>query len=431
MKKVLTLTLAVVAVIAWTLPASALENEFGGYWRTRFFTQQQFSGDNRDESGDKSQVDTRTRLYYTAKINDNLKFVNKFEFDAVWGDDELGDVGADGKVFEIKNSYVDWTMGSLNAKVGIQGFLANRGFSIDDDASGAKLIYTVADGIYLPFSWYRVDEGYDQDNGDDTDLSDLNDGDLDVLTLAPLFQLNKNIKINPTYMYMHSDDAWELEFGNGTQLEDAEFSDVDVHTLALNMDASFTMGSIWFTGAFQTGEMEVDGNDQDVEAYLVALGGEMDMEAMNLMAGDVHGQFFYASGDDDADDDDIEQWLSWPGASYYWSEIMGYGIFDNQASNNSPNEKVSNIWAANLGATVKPIDKLSVTLDVWYAQLAEDVVMDNGEEENELGTEVDLKVTYELVEGLNLDVVGAYLFADDATGEDDPIEVGSRLSLSF
>ena len=56
---------------------------------------------------------------------------------------------------------------------------------------------------------------------------------------------------------------------------------------------------------------------------------------------------------------------------------------------------------------------------------------DNGEEEDELGTEVDLKITYELVEGLNLDVVGAYLFAGDATGEDDPIEVGSRLSLSF
>ena len=52
------------------------------------------------------------------------------------------------------------------------------------------------------------------------------------------------------------------------------------------------------------------------------------------------------------------------------------------------------------------------------------------------GFEVDLKATYMLVEGLNLDVVGAYLFADDATSldgnnNDDPWEVGTRLSLSF
>ena len=50
--------------------------------------------------------------------------------------------------------------------------------------------------------------------------------------------------------------------------------------------------------------------------------------------------------------------------------------------------------------------------------------------------------TYELVEGLNLDVVGAYLFAGDRTTadpttglqyEDDanPYELGARLSLSF
>jgi hypothetical protein len=78
------------------------------------------------------------------------------------------------------------------------------------------------------------------------------------------------------------------------------------------------------------------------------------------------------------------------------------------------------------------MDKLNVVLDVWYAQLAEDDV--NGEDY--LGTEVDLKVTYQLIEGLNLDLVGAYLFAGDATSldgnnEDDPYELGARFSLSF
>ena len=47
-----------------------------------------------------------------------------------------------------------------------------------------------------------------------------------------------------------------------------------------------------------------------------------------------------------------------------------------------------------------------------------------------------MKVTYQLVEGLNLDLIGAYLWAGDATSTDgnndeDPYEFGAQLSLSF
>ena len=87
MKKFAILALAAVMVIALTVPAAALENEFGGYWRTRLFTDGHFNGENNDDTNYR-RVDTRTRLYYTAKINDNLKFVNKFEIDAVWGEQQ-------------------------------------------------------------------------------------------------------------------------------------------------------------------------------------------------------------------------------------------------------------------------------------------------------------------------------------------------------
>ncbi|CAN2040414.1 hypothetical protein GMMP15_1710001 [Candidatus Magnetomoraceae bacterium gMMP-15] len=83
------------------------------------------------------------------------------------------------------------------------------------------------------------------------------------------------------------------------------------------------------------------------------------------------------------------------------------------------------------------MEKLTITGDVWYAVLAEEIPKgEAGEGEDELGIEIDLKITYELVEGLNLDVVGAYLFAGDATtlnNPDDanPYELGTCLSLSF
>ncbi len=158
---------------------------------------------------------------------------------------------------------------------------------------------------------------------------------------------------------------------------------------------------------------------------MLAAGGNI-----NLGAVDVHGQVFYATGQDD-DEDDITAFTPPKGRSYYWAEIMGYGTFDWDVSANSPADGITNIMAAGIGASVKPMDKLKLGLDVWYAQLAED----NAAGDNDLGTEVDLSASYELVENLNLDLVAAYLFAGDATykGANDanPYELGAMLSLSF
>ena len=151
MKKLLVLSLAVVMVVAFTLPASAFESVFGGYWRTRAFSQQSFSGNSnlgRDDAvaarvapGDLSRTDTRTRLYYTAVLNDNLKLVNQFEFNANFGDDDGGDVGADGNTFRIRSSHVDANIGAIRATIGIQPLELARGHIISDQMSGVILRY--------------------------------------------------------------------------------------------------------------------------------------------------------------------------------------------------------------------------------------------------------------------------------------------------
>jgi hypothetical protein len=91
------------------------------------------------------------------------------------------------------------------------------------------------------------------------------------------------------------------------------------------------------------------------------------------------------------------------------------------------------LWAANIGASISPMEKLKLTGDIWYASLVEDSFVTD---EKKLGFEVDLKADYQLIEGLNLTLVGAYLFADDATSldgdnDEDPYELGAQLSLSF
>jgi len=391
MKKIIAAAAGLMLVgSAMVTTASAVENKFGGYWRTRMYTQIDMDG---QDSGTYSVVDTRTRLYYTAIFNENFKFVNKFEFDATWGEPKgsgYGDIGADGTVFEIKNSYADFNMGMSNWKVGVQGFQIARGFMVDDDAPGIIATFDLG-AVVLPFAWLKANDSdkYPTQN------------ERDYYTVMPVIKAGEGVSIQPLFTYDKNQGAWDNMY------------------LGVNVDAKMDVASFWGTAIYNFGTIDATvpgASDTDISAYLLAFGAT---------TGPVHGQIFYASGDDNAADNDMEGFINPTGASYYWSEIMGYGIFDNTVSGGSPGDQISNIWAANVGFTVKPMEKLSLGADVWYAELAESAT------DTDLGLEFDVKATYAIMDNLKLDLVAAYLIAGDATGDEDPIEVGARLSLSF
>ena len=62
-----------------------------------------------------------------------------------------------------------------------------------------------------------------------------------------------------------------------------------------------------------------------------------------------------------------------------------YGIFDQVPQTGLLPDHISNIWAANVGVTLKPADKMTLNLDAWYAALAENNLAGDGE----LGLEFD------------------------------------------
>jgi len=369
--------------------ASAVESQFGGYWRTRMYSQTDFTAAGPNIS----QVDTRTRLYYTAKFSDDFKFVNKFEFNNTWGDSNGGDIGADGTgIWKIKNSYVDFNVGMANVKLGTQGGNIARGFLFADDFSGAVVTGNFGD-VAVPVLWARV-EG---ENADATTTANE-----DMFGILPMFKVGDMVKLNPYFIYLKRDNG----------------SDISTWFLGADVDMSFDGGSAWGTFIYNGGTVDGGVDGLDCAGYLVAVGGSFSY---------FHGQFFYASGDSNATDGDMDAFVSAPGQSYYWSEIMGLGTFDNAASNGSPKDKISNIMAFNAGVTYKASEKLTLSADYWYAALAEDDANGN----TDLGNEIDVKVSYAIMDNLNLDLIGAYLFAGDATGDDDPTEIGAQFSLKF
>lgn len=426
MKKLLVFALAVLLVAAFCTPAPALENKFGGYWRTRAWTAMNMTGEDETEAKDVMAVDTRTRLYYTAILNDNLKLVNKFEMDAVWGDSDVNtyaDIGADGKHLEIKNSYADFKVGDFHGKVGVQGGAIARGFIFDDDFGGVNLAYE-GEGFSFPFIWIKAYEGGPG--------KEANDYDVDYYAIAPSFAAGEMMTVNPFLVYATSSDAsaWGAT---------APYKDMSVYYVGVDVSMKMDAFSAWFTGIYEGGSLDLvePGNygdtyydSGDVSAFLAAVGGSFSMGF-----GDIHGQFVYASGDDDTENPDRDDFFVPKGQSYYWAEIMGYGklgdVYYAAVSENAPADQIGNIMFANAGMTFKPVDDLTLTFDAWYAALAE---APEGVDDD-LGVELDLVLTYKLVEGMNIDLIGAYLFAGDGTynGDNDanPYELGTRLSLSF
>ncbi len=371
--------------------AQAFENQFGGYWRTRLFYQDEFTADQ-----DYFRVDNRTRLYYTAKFNDDFKFVNKFEFNTNWGDTGTagGGIGADGRsIWRIKNSYADFTMGSVRTKVGIQGAAIARGFIFDDDFSGIMMTGNMGAASVTPF-WIAVQS---EDGGGE-------DFDRNYFGATVGVKISDAVSLTPYFLYDAAGSGSTVTVDDATGAETSVAAgDWDNWYLGTDFDMKMDAVSVWGTLIYNSAEIM----DDDRDAFLGAVGVD---------AGIAHGQAFYAG----------EEFVSAAGQSYYWSEILGLGVFDN-ASPGGPSNAISNVWAVNAGVTLKPADKLKIDADVWYAMLAEED--ENGEDE--LGLEFDGKLTYALMDNLTADVVLAYLVAGDATGDEDVFEGGVRLSLKF
>jgi hypothetical protein len=289
---------------------------------------------------------------------------------------------------EVKNTYADFNLGSANFKVGTQGLVISRGFIIDNDFSGVIASFPAGAATHT-FGYIKIDE--DGPSADD---------DASAWAYLPSLNLGSAV-LKPIAIYADKAD------------------DDNMYWLGADLDLSFDGASLWLTGIYNGGET----GDSDNSAFLAGVGGTVDMGMF-----DIHGQVFYATGDDDPNDNDIESFAG-VSQSYYWSEIMGYGTFDWTVSANSPADHITDITAYNLGTKIKPADRLTLAFDLWYATLNE---ANDGEA---LGTEIDGKLTYELVQGLNLDLVAAYLITDDGTyeGPDDEncYELGTRLSLSF
>ena len=166
------------------------------------------------------------------------------------------------------------------------------------------------------------------------------------LRFIPRFNFGEKFNLNPYVVYGYSNDGDRgapnafSTYGQNTATGAAGFvNDDGIGVYWVGLTANATLGSfnLWANGTYVGGELQTNvagQDDMDVKAFVVSFGGNVPLGPASL-----HGQFVYASGDDNPNDSDFEAYFGVDGDgagwSYYWSEIMGNGRFDAQSSQGS------------------------------------------------------------------------------------------------
>jgi len=454
MKRLLICLVALIAVFALVMPASAAEMKVNGIWNAKAWARDNYDGD--DDTDDSTQyVTQRMRMYFNFIASENLKLVYKNEIDMEWGDagsvtvtdsggnkhttakgrNDGGGLGGDVVNLETKNVYLEFMVPDtpVKATLGLQGVTLHKGWFISDDIGAARFDMNF-DPVSITTYWAGAGglEANDDDASDDNwqiVASGAYKAENMDARLTFGYERKTNDRANPAY-----DPNQPIDATNPERL-DTDVDDNDLFLVMGELNMSFDMFSFFVIAGKNFGEIDGGATDRDYDGFMFDAGVNFALDMATIRA-----RAFLASGDDEGDLDEDFQVMS--GATMSWAEIISDGYsYDRSASLSQIGaaNKPSNMYAINLGADFKPTDTTTIKLDVYYIGMMEDRTV-NGEDEDEIGTEIDLRLTQKIYDTLSMTVVGAYMLAEDGYGVagagtgnsgDDAFHLGLGLDFKF
>ncbi len=478
MKKVFILLLSVVALLAFTIPAMALHGVkemldytptvvkaknaqlvFDGYVRIRGNIQDNTS-DFKDsdtnaaaDTEDKdANYDQRVRLGVKATVSPNtmahleLELENGYDDGHEWGENIGGSgiytAGGNSKIgsMDLRQAYVSHQGTALTGN--LSGFKAghmlialgtgtyyNHTMGGDD---GIILWTQPMDGTEIAFAIIKGAENSGSFRGGDIDIYALT-----IETLAGGLGLSGDLSLL-------NDNAGTLETVSVDQ---------DITLWNLGLRASMDVGGATVNAGcdIQTGEIEnfkTGGEDLDLSGYQCQIKASAKVGDIN-----VHGGFAYGSGDDIDSANDYEGFIT----SLSAGGNVGTFIYDNKATTaaqktfsastatsstyagRSSTNGLANTWYLNVGATTNVTPDVTVNGEIFYLQASEKVSNTANLDDEDIGWELDGKVTYQIDTALAYYVEAGILFAGDfyknitgaSVSPDDAWAVRQGLVLTF
>uniref|UniRef100_C6DYP9 Porin n=1 Tax=Geobacter sp. (strain M21) TaxID=443144 RepID=C6DYP9_GEOSM len=430
-KKLIVAAIAAALSAASAIPALALENQFNGAF-TAFYDNTNFtsSGVVQNDAPSTNYFVQRVRLGYTAKADDHVKLVTKFEFDYnYWGNNSYttgrgtgGAIGADSVNMETKHLYLDLTYPQLNTKIGMMPYNDSfKGVLFDGDMAGVLLSHDYSNaGISAGF--FRFGDATDDVSGDDgrqQDSTRLGKNTSDMFSLDGKYSVSKDLTVGAAYYYIKDDSR--------SNLTEARM-DAKVHNFGVN--AAGNVGPIALNGFFlkQFGDLATG---VDAEGYAFNVGAKMP-----LVGGTLRSEFLYVSGGDDA-----FYVANGPGytegGQFYDAEMIMLGR--DKYATTIDNALIYDVNNFNEGVIMGTVgydytfnDKVSGSANVGFAAIADDadgaaarddfyggtLTRGNGDY---LGTEVNAEAYYKLTANVTLGARAGYVFVGDyfASNVDD------------
>jgi hypothetical protein len=460
MKRLLICLVALIAVFALVMPTYAAEMKVNGIFNAKGYAVDNYDG-NDDADDSVQYVTQRMRMYFNFIASENLKLVYKNEIDMEWGDaaggsasrNDGGGAGGDAVNLETKNVYLEFMVPDtpVKATIGLQGVTLHKGWFISDDVAGARFDMNF-DPVSITAYWVGLKGLYDNDTSGtgDFDGSDSSDDSWSVVASGAYKAENMDARLTFGYERLPNSPADVIS----PSVDNPDSNDLFLVMGEFGM--SFDMVSFDIVAGQNFGEIDDGDFDRDYSGYMAAFNVDiaLDMATISVMG-------FYTSGDDEkavdttgngikdtfvADDDNFQ---GFTGQTFSWAEIVSDGYtYDRNASlaQTGAANKPSNMWAVGVGADFKPTDTTTILFDVYYMGMVEDRTI-NGENEDEIGIEVDARLTQKIYDNLSLTVLGAYLFAEDGYGVydsnaltaksdpknsgDDAFQVGVGLDFKF
>lgn len=445
MRKVWLIGCGLLVTIALTFPALAVDFKYGGMYLIRWQSQNNVADGNDDFDDNGNWFDQRLRMYFTFVGSERLQLVTKWEADTQWGRESSGagrhgggDIGADATNLEMKNVHLKFMLPVLEATatVGVQGMEILGGWIFADDFSGAVLAKSL-DSL-------KVRVGYVAgQNKSVTDVSENIDDFFLELSYAQgpfsaavvgFYQSANNNKTSIFEDYIYDQP---VDWLSGRDVRGNDLIDLGLYLAYTNDRIDAHVNFVKNLGGYDL----VGGGSGDYKGWM--LEGRADFTVSNFV---LSAGGFYTSGDDDLNDNDVDAFVYPRGRSFYWSEILGLGTLDVNAGGfdtfNSvgqgayaPGDGPSNLWMLTAGVRWQAMEKTALTFNYYYIGTSEKVESAPGETDDSIGHEINFYLDQGIVDGLQLRLVGAYLFADDAfktiKDDDDAYEVGAQLAWKF
>ena len=466
MSKPVKVMVTLLAACAIALPAMAATFEFHGDLNNRFNLAtnhaQLYSGgawlergvaDTKQIDGDSSNAtwgEIKYRLWTEAATNNSkVKGVYAVEIGGLrFGQQNKAGTSFSGDGINIETRWAYTALQLPNSddafvKIGLQPYKLNS-FLWNETAMGIVYKQSLANSN-IELGWIRGVEYFNDDPGEDQDSLDALSGRWNFKPFAGtdfgLFALLQHS--NPGGGAPGAVDAGKYE------VKKLGAVDLDIYTIGI--DGSLKSGNFFanWDAMYQTGSIDnadflgLNGSasgDFDLSAYL--LHGDI---GINIGATKVTFTSWYASGDDNEDDNDFNAFMATDVDRADSVVFFEGGYADDSNGTERPYILDKGMFLNKIAVDHKVNDAVKVGAAALYVMTAEDIeyIDDNGNKQanNDLGFEFDAYVSYKIYDNVELALNGGYLVSGDAMdafeynrdgkGEENIYRVTSRLRYQF